>query len=67
MASQAAVYVHAITMLRERAGDVSRNLANHPADDVLQAEQAAIARSLRLFRTRLRRTEQAGGIRSTRG
>ena len=60
MASQAAVYVQAIAMLRERAAEVSRQLDGRPDDAALQAEQVSIVRSLRLFRTRLRRTEHAG-------
>ena len=59
MASQATVYVHAIAMLHERAAKLTRDLSHLPDDPALRAERAGVRRSLRLFRSRLRRTEEA--------
>jgi hypothetical protein len=59
LASQAAVYVHAIAMLHERAAKLTRDLIHLPDDPALRAERAGVRRSLRLFRSRLRRTEEA--------
>ena len=67
MASQAAVYVHAITMLSERAEVVAANLNRHPADAILAQEHAALHRSLRLFRARLQRTEELARVNARRG
>lgn len=64
MASQAALYVHAIAMLHERADGIARDLALHPEDGQLLDEQRALQRSLRVFRNRLRRTEGAGVVSS---
>lgn len=57
MASQAAVYVHAIAMLQEREAALAAELACRPEDATLREEQAGLSRSLRLFRSRLQRTE----------
>lgn len=57
MASQAAVYVHAIAMLNERVETLTGSVSAHSDDHTLQGEQASLRRSLRLFRSRLRRTE----------
>lgn len=66
MASQAAVYVHAISMLSERAEIVAANLNLYPADQALAQEHAALHRSLRLFRARLRRTEELARLAARR-
>jgi hypothetical protein len=57
--SQATVYVHAIAMLHDRLDAVAGDLARWPSDEGLQQQQAGLNRSLRLFRARLRRTEEA--------
>ena len=62
MASQAAVYVHAIAMLHERESMLVVELAGQPEDAALHAEQAGLNRSLRLFRSRLRRTEEEAAL-----
>ena len=67
MASQAAVYVHAISMLSERAEIVAANLNRYPADQGLAQEHTALHRSLRLFRARLRRTEEMERLAAQRG
>jgi hypothetical protein len=59
MASQAALYVHVIAMLNDRAAAVARELVESPENVALQQEQVTLARSLTAFRTRLRRTERA--------
>ena len=59
VASQAAIYVHAIAMLQERAAAVAGVLAQRPTDRSMLDEQAGLRRSLRLFHARLRRTEEA--------
>jgi hypothetical protein len=59
VASQAALYVHAIAMLQEREAVVAGGLAQRPADQSLLDERAGLRRSLHLFQARLRRTEQA--------
>ena len=59
MASQAAVYVHAIAILHDREVMLEAELADQPEDVALRAEHAGLNRSLRLFRSRLRRTEEA--------
>ena len=59
MASQAALYVHVIAMLNERADSVAHELAESPDNVALRQEQVALARSLAAFRARLRRTEGA--------
>jgi hypothetical protein len=66
VASQAAVYVHAIAMLHERAAKLTRDLSHLPDDPALRAERAGVRRSLRLFRSRLRRTEEAIAVGTTR-
>ena len=58
MASQAALYVHVIAMLNERAEAVAHELAASPDNVALRQEQIALARSLTVFRARLRRTER---------
>jgi hypothetical protein len=59
VASQAAVYVHAIAMLQEREAALAGERVYRPEDAALREEQAGLSRSLRLFRTRLQRTEAA--------
>jgi HD-like signal output (HDOD) protein len=66
VASQAAVYVHAIAMLHERAATLTRDLSQRPDDPALRAERAGVRRSLRLFRSRLRRTEEAAVVGAAR-
>lgn len=66
MASQAAVYVHAIAMLHERAAALTHDLGQRPDDPALRAERAGVRRSLRLFRSRLRRTEERVAVGSAR-
>ena len=59
MASQAAVYVYAIAMLQERQAVLADERVLRPEDAGLREEQAGLSRSLRLFRSRLQRTEAA--------
>jgi hypothetical protein len=66
VASQAAVYVHVIAMLHERAATLNDDLGRHPDDPALLAERAGLHRSLRLFRNRLRRTEEATAVTASR-
>lgn len=66
MASQAAVYVHAIVMLHERAAALSDGPDQVSDDPALHAERASVRRSLRLFRSRLRRTEEAPAVERSR-
>ena len=66
MASQAAVYVHAIAMLHDREVMLAAELADQPEDAALRDEQAGLNRSLRLFRSRLRRTDEATAVEAPR-
>ncbi|GEM_PF-3465163 len=66
MASQAAVYVHAIAMLHDRQLTLAAELADQPEDAALRDEQAGLNRSLRLFRSRLRRTDEATAVEAPR-
>jgi hypothetical protein len=66
VASQAAVYVHAIAMLHDRQLTLAAELADQPEDAALRDEQAGLNRSLRLFRSRLRRTDEATAVEAPR-
>ncbi len=67
MVSRAAVYVHAILMLSERSDTVARLLSHGPEDPVLLTEQTDLARAVRVFRDRLRRTENLDRVRARPG
>ena len=67
MASQAAVYVHAIAMLTQRGEAITASLRCQPGDPVLEQEYAALQRSLSLFRARLQRTEEPRPVSARRG
>jgi hypothetical protein len=59
VATQATLYVHIISMLGERAGEVQRLLHEHPNDRALLRERHRLSRSLGRFRARLLQIEEA--------